>query len=98
MPTIEEFDAYVKRLSHHDWTFEYSDDGHVWRRGKDNHKSLIDQAKKSEVYFGAAYKAYIDCAFTDTPWPERLITRSNTINALRQQILEAMVVDLIKAA
>ena len=99
MPTIEEFDAYVKRLSNHDWTFEYSDDGRVWRRGKEQQSALIAQAGKSEL-LTAAYVAYVNYTFTNakTSWPERLITRSNTISALRQQILEAKVVDLIKAA
>ena len=99
MPTIEEFDAYVIKLGHHDWTFEYSDDGSVWRRGKDNEKSLLSTANGKPELMGA-YKAYIDYTFTnpDTSWPDRLIKRANDISALRQQILEAMVVDLIKTA
>lgn len=26
--------AYVEALRDHDWSFEYSDDGAVWRRGR----------------------------------------------------------------
>ena len=96
MPTIEEFDAYLLQLGNHDWTFEYSDDITVWRHGKDAQYNLIARAGKKVVLM-AAYNAYGIYTFADnnTSWPDRLIKRSNTIQALRQQILEAKVVALL---
>lgn len=37
MPTVEE---YERKLAHHDWYFDYSDDGDAWRRGRDSLSSL----------------------------------------------------------
>ena len=99
MPTIEEFDAYVILLGQHDWTFDYSDDHSVWRRGKDSERNLLNTANGKPLLM-SAYKAFINYTFThpDVSWPDRLVKRANAISALRQQILEAKVVDLIKAA
>ena len=99
MPTLEEFDAYIVQLGNHDWTFEYSDDGNVWRRGKDQQRKLIAQASLWDVLM-AAYTAYINYTYADdkTSWPDRLIKRANTITELRKQIQIAMTVELLKAA
>lgn len=32
--------AYACQLSNHDWTYEYSDDGRVWRAGKASQEAL----------------------------------------------------------
>lgn len=90
MPTLEEFDAYVKQLGNHDWTFEYSDDGRVWRRGKDQQKVLLEKTKDEMLSF--AYLAYVNYTFADEKmsWPDRLIKRSQRITELRQQICIAM--------
>jgi len=33
MITIQEFDAFIKVLTLHDWHYQYSDDHSVWSRG-----------------------------------------------------------------
>jgi len=42
----EEMEEYVKLLKGHDWTYDYSDDHSVWRRGADAHKKLRQMADK----------------------------------------------------
>ena len=43
--SIEAFEAYTKRLKNHDWFYEYSDDGSVWRAGNQAQKNLIADAR-----------------------------------------------------
>ena len=42
--SVEAFEAYAKRLKNHDWFYEYSDDGSVWRAGNQTQKNLIADA------------------------------------------------------
>jgi len=42
----EEMEEYVKLLKSHDWTYDYSDDHSVWRRGADAHKKLRQMSDK----------------------------------------------------
>jgi hypothetical protein len=41
--SIEE---YKNRLKHHDWYYDYSDDGSVWRRGSAERSALNDFQEK----------------------------------------------------
>lgn len=61
MPSIEDFDAYVAKLSHHDWYYDYSDDGRVWRAGKRVRESLMETADSHPIYFQAfdVWRAYV---------------------------------------
>lgn len=43
--SVEAFEAYTKRLENHDWFYEYSDDGSVWRAGLQAQKNLIADAR-----------------------------------------------------
>lgn len=36
----ERIATYVRALRAHDWDYEYSDDGSVWRRGRDERAAL----------------------------------------------------------
>ena len=87
MPTLEEFDAYLKRLEHHDWYYDYSDDMRAYRAGKAVRDSLV-WSSKNQPLMREAFKAYTLCMFEGTvkDWPDRLIKRSQRITELRQQI------------
>lgn len=50
MITIKQFNDYVEMLDHHDWHYDYSDDINVWRRGKDQYKTLTHMAKQDTIY------------------------------------------------
>lgn len=36
---------YIAKLRRHDWEFEFSDDGEVWRRGSEERKTLLLAAR-----------------------------------------------------
>lgn len=44
--TLEQFDAYLAQLRQHDWFFDFSDDGYVWRRGRAARDALNATAKQ----------------------------------------------------
>lgn len=41
---------YWDLLSKHDWTYEYSDDHRVWKRGRANEKVLVAAASESTAH------------------------------------------------
>lgn len=84
MPTIEEFAAYIKALSQHDWYFDYSDDPSVYRVGKAKHSRLLTTAMAHEVY-GGAYQAYYANTFSGQDFSEA--QRDRAIEQLRIKVL-----------
>ena len=56
-PTLTAFDAFVERLKNFDWYYSFSDDGRVWRNGRDGQQKL-EADSHANKYFEAAYKAY----------------------------------------
>jgi len=64
MNTIREF-FYL--LQKHDWTFEYSDSGEVWRRGLAERKTL--ESKMEGPLFKKVYDDYRDWVFNKGPEP-----------------------------
>jgi len=45
-----EFMEYLNDLVYHDWTYNYSDDVKVWRRGADIQKGLEKLAAKGGIW------------------------------------------------
>jgi hypothetical protein len=37
-------------LERHDWTYDFSDDGRVWKKGKDNETKLLKLAKDNQEF------------------------------------------------
>lgn len=56
------FNAFVQRLAAHDWHYDYSDDGNVWRRGKANQAQLVEVAN-SHPLLKQAFDAHQNAAF-----------------------------------
>lgn len=50
----DEFDAFRRMCLTHDWHYDYTDDGAVWRRGNDQQKKL----EKIVADKGGKYKEY----------------------------------------
>lgn len=46
---MTELEQYFNRCANHDWLYEYSDDGSVWRKAKDIDKELLDEANKEPI-------------------------------------------------
>ncbi len=58
--TIEKLRDYHDRLSRHDWTYMYSDDHYIYRRGADAESALRHEAAMSPEHkkLWDAWKAY----------------------------------------
>lgn len=50
MPTLNDFNEYIKALNQHDWYFEYSDDGSVYKAGQANLIKLTNKANEHTMY------------------------------------------------
>ena len=96
MKTVAEFDSYVAQLANHDWTFDYSDDGSVWRRGNEQKKVLMAVTNKHPIAL-AAYTAFSNYHFdqVEKDWKVRKVTRDALLERLRQQIRVAATEALI---
>lgn len=86
MPTIEEFNAYIIKLAHHDWYYDYSDDGRVYRAGKAGLEYLQSQVKKHPIYKDAfnVWTAYIYKELSAA-------SRDSQINSIRELIPEVQI-------
>ena len=58
---------YYDMLEAHDWYFDWSDDGSVWRRGQANVDKLVAIAEQSPEY-EQLFMAYREHMFTGEPW------------------------------
>ena len=90
MITIETFETYVQALERHDWTYAYSDDGSVWRRGLNREQDLRSQTMVQPLLL-QAYNAWYTYVWANPKTKEERIalkvTRDAVIADLRQQIL-----------
>lgn len=59
MPSIEQFDAYIKQLCNHDWFYDYSDDVRIYRAGKESQDRLHATSLTYPTYL-KAYTTYHD--------------------------------------
>jgi hypothetical protein len=76
------FDAFVMRLATHDWYYDHSDDGSVWRRGHSNHQQLV-QVAKGHPTLQHAFDAFNKNAHFGMPDEER----DSIVSTLRQDLM-----------
>jgi hypothetical protein len=55
--TIEQLEAFVAKLNAHDWTYHFSDDHSVWKRGQVAEAQLKGEARTS-TFYQEAYDVY----------------------------------------
>ena len=55
LPSLNEF---WKMLHNHDWTYEYSDDGSVWRRGQKQFDEIQYVVKNGTLEHKELYNQY----------------------------------------
>jgi len=46
MSEMTDLDKYINGLRYHDWSYNYSDDHRVWKKGQAERESLYYQRKK----------------------------------------------------
>ena len=62
-PSLEERQEFFKLCESHDWYYEYSDDGRVWRKGREQHEKLQSMVAKHEEY-RAIYRSWAEHKFS----------------------------------
>ena len=85
--SISSFKRFVAALAVHDWYFEYSDDGRVYRSGKHVLDALQAKAKEHPIY-EQAFNLYSTSVLSTTePLLQRIETREAALDKLCQQAL-----------
>lgn len=84
MISLQDFEDYCDRLEKHDWFYEFSDDGSVYRAGREKHTQLIQQSFQQPM-LGKAFDLYHDRS------------KGMTRQEIRQQIAELKAEFLITA-
>ena len=85
MPTLYQFEMYLKALSQMDWFYDYSDDHHVWRAGNTSMSLLQGQAKE-HPYYQEALKAWTDSVYAGRNAPEALEQRKAAVLSIKARI------------
>lgn len=94
MTTLAELDTYVQKLNSHDWTYDYSDDMSVYRKGKAS-EATIEAGAKADPVLQAVYNAYTNARRGSTPWTERKLIRDAIVEGLRTDLKVAATTELI---
>lgn len=95
MATIAQLDEFIQELQCHDWYYEYSDDGSVWRRGRAQRQALEAKADR-DLDLAIALSTYKNCYFNDTrAWEDKKEFRDRLIDALRTDLQIAAMTELI---
>jgi hypothetical protein len=85
-PTLEQFDAFVKRLSLHDWHYDYSDDYSVYRAGKTRFEGIARDAGVHPMY-RQAYDAWHTYVYGSKGTADARTQRDQRINEIRAELL-----------
>ena len=85
MPTLYQFEVYLKALSQVDWFYDYSDDHGVWREGQRAMSLLQGQAKEHQ-YYQEAFDAWIKCVYEGRNSPEAIEQRKAAILSIKARI------------
>lgn len=89
--SLVSFNAYVAELTKHDWFYEFSDDGSVYRAGRIKYQQLINQADSDPIY-QKAYGLYAACGISRSlPLLKRIEVRETALDVLRNQITADLV-------
>jgi hypothetical protein len=57
LPSLYQFH---KMLERHDWSYDYSDDSSVWRKGQQQEKAIMDAIKKGGQPYQDLYDKYVN--------------------------------------
>ena len=85
MPTLYQFEVYLKALSQMDWFYDYSDDRHVWRAGNTAMSLLQGQAKEHQ-YYQEAFDAWTKCVYEGRNAPEAIAQRKAVIEGIKASL------------
>jgi hypothetical protein len=78
---LKDFDMM---LEHHDWYYNYSDDGGVWRAGEQAQDRLIKTSKESSDHL-KLFESWSKHYFSGEPWNTPHFSREE-LNAVRSSM------------
>jgi len=91
MATPEQLDAFIQQLERHDYSFDFSDDGSVWRRGVAE-RNAINAVLKAHPELTPVHAAYYTYWWHDIDgnrdWPARKVQRDAAIAEFRNSMKE----------
>lgn len=71
---------FYEELLHHDWYYEMSDDGSVYRKGQEQHNILLEVAKSKGGEYQRMFDDFQKHFFTGQPWGTKKAPRPELEN------------------
>jgi len=65
MKNVENIQVYLTKLQYHDWYYHFSDDLVTWRKGHENHDSLVETAVFGGVEYMKLFNTFHEKHFKD---------------------------------
>lgn len=87
MTTAAELEDFIYKLEHHDWRYEYSDDGRVWRAGVNAQRELEAIAKTDSMLAQAMLAVQVKYCGQGN-YADRVLRCADQLNTIRDSLKE----------
>lgn len=87
MTTAAELEDFIYKLERHDWRYEYSDDGRVWRAGVNAQRELEAIAKTDSMLAQAMLAVQVKYCGQGN-YADRVLRCAEQLNAIRDSLKE----------
>lgn len=87
MTTAAELEDFIYKLERHDWRYEYSDDGRVWRAGVNAQRELEAIAKTDSVLAQAMLAVQVKYCGQGN-YADRVLRCADQLNTIRDSLKE----------
>lgn len=87
MTTAAELEDFIWKLERHDWRYEYSDDGRVWRAGVNAQRELEAIAKTDSMLAQAMLAVQVKYCGQGN-YADRVLRCAEQLNAIRDSLKE----------
>lgn len=87
MTTAAELEDFIWKLERHDWRYEYSDDGRVWRAGVNAQRELEAIAKTDSMLAQAMLAVQVKYCGQGN-YADRVLRCADQLNAIRDSLKE----------
>lgn len=87
MTTAAELEDFIYKLERHDWRYEYSDDGRVWRAGVNAQRELEAIAKTDSMLAQAMLAVQVKYCGQGN-YADRVLRCADQLNTIRDSLKE----------
>lgn len=87
MTTAAELEDFIWKLERHDWRYEYSDDGRVWRAGVNAQRELEAIAKTDSILAQAMLAIQVKYCGQGN-YADRVLRCADQLNTIRDSLKE----------